>query len=65
MFVRTNFKKDSNKSKWEYSVCGSCSIVAFDGVGSWSFGNEFARNVVIFGVVSISSYHADNQKNNF
>ena len=34
LFFLTNFKKDSNKSKWEYSVCGWCSIVAFDGVGS-------------------------------
>ena len=24
--------------------------MAFDGTGSWSFGNDFARNVVIFGV---------------
>ena len=30
-----------------------------------SFGNGFARNVVIFGVDNISSSHTDNQKNNF
>ena len=28
--------------------------IPFDGVGSWNFGNDFARNVVIF-VVDISS----------
>ena len=32
---------------------------------SWKFGNEFARNVVIFGVDNSSSSHADNRKNNF
>ena len=39
--------------------------IAFDGVGSWSFGNGFARNDVIFGVDNISSPHADKRKNNF
>ena len=28
--------------------------IAFDGVGLWNFGNEFAKNVVIFGVDSSS-----------
>ena len=36
-----------------------------DGVGSWSFGNYFARNVVIFGVNNISLIHTDNHKNDF
>ena len=31
-----------------YSAYG----IAFDGAGSWDFGNEDARNVVIFGVNS-------------
>ena len=31
----------------------------------WSFGNDFARNVVIFDVDNKSSSHADNRKNNF
>ena len=30
-----------------------------------SFGNDFVRNVVIFGVDDSSSSHADNCKNNF
>ena len=33
--------------------------------GSWSFNNDFARNVVIFGVDNGSSSHSDNRKNNF
>ena len=37
----------------------------FDGVGSWSFGNGFARNVIIFGVDNNSASHAENRKNNF
>ena len=36
----------SDKPKCVYSGYG----IAFGGAGSWSFGNEFARNVVIFGV---------------
>ena len=31
----------------------------------WSFGNDCARNVIIFGVDNSSSSHADNRKNNF
>ena len=31
----------------------------------FSFGNDSARNVVIFGVDNTSSCHTDNQKNNF
>ena len=38
--------------------------IVFDGAGSWNFGNDFARNIVIFGVDN-SSLHADNYKNNF
>ena len=38
--------------------------IAFDSAGSWSFGNGFARNVVIFGVDNSSSSHV-NSCNNF
>ena len=37
--------------------------IVFDGTGSWNFGNDFARNVVIFIVDNSSSSHADNSKN--
>ena len=36
----------------------------FNRVRSWSFGNDFARNV-IFGFDKSSSSYADNWKNNF
>ena len=39
--------------------------IRFDGEGSWSFGNDFAGNVVFFGADNSSSSHADNQKQNF
>ena len=39
--------------------------IAFDGKSEWSFGNDFARNVIIFGVDNISSSHTDNLKNDF
>ena len=35
--------------------------IAFE--GSWSFGNEFARNVAIFGVNNSWSFYTDNGKN--
>ena len=39
-------------------------VIAFDGEGSWSFDNDFARNVVIFGVNHISlSYYVTNENN--
>ena len=38
---------------------------AFDGKGEWSFDNDYARNVIIFGVDNSSPSHADNLKNNF
>ena len=37
----------------------------FDGKDECSFGNDNARNVVIFNVDNSSSSHADNGKNNF
>ena len=38
--------------------------IAFDGTGSSSFGNDYARNVIMFGVDNNSS-HTDNRKNTF
>ena len=39
--------------------------MAFDGKDSWSFGNDYARNVVVFGVYNNLSFHANNQRNDF
>ena len=38
---------------------------AFDGTGLWSFGYDFARNVVTYAVVNNSLSHSDNLKNVF
>ena len=35
------------------------------GTGSWSFDNNFAKNVVIFGVNNSSLFHTVNCKNKF
>ena len=37
----------------------------FDSAGSFSFDNDFARNVIIFGVDNSYSSHSDSRKNNF
>ena len=39
--------------------------ITFDSTGSWSFGNDIARNVTIFGVDNSSSSYSENRKNNF
>ena len=53
--------RNSDESKFIYNSWG----IAFDGVDSWSFGNNFARNFVTFGVDNTSSSHANSQTNNF
>ena len=42
--------------KYVYSGYG----IAFDGKGKRRLGNDFARNVIIFGVDNSSSSHTDN-----
>ena len=39
--------------------------ITFDSAGFWSFDNDTARNVIVFGVDNNSSSHADNGKSNF
>ena len=46
LFGATNIVKGSDEEKYVYSGCG----ITFESTGSWSFGNDFARNVIIFGV---------------
>ena len=53
--------KDSDKCKYVYIGHG----IGFGGAGSWNFGNDFARNVVIFGVYNSSSSRSDNCESNF
>ena len=61
LFGATSVVKDSDTEKWVYSGYG----ITFDSVDSWSFDNDSAINVTIFGVDNSSSSHADNCKNNF
>ena len=61
LFGATNIAKNSNKEKYVYIGYG----IAFDGIGSWSFDSDFARNVVIFGIDNSSSSYTDNKKNDF
>ena len=49
------------KSKFIYNGQG----IAFDRAGQWSYGNDFARNVIIFAVDINSSSDTDNRKDNF
>ena len=60
-----NLYSQSCKKRSEKYIYLQCRGIAFDGEGSWSFGNDFARNVIIFGVDNNSSSHTDNRKNNF
>ena len=46
LFEVTNIVKNSNEEKYVYSGHG----VTFDSEGSWSFDNDFARNVITSGV---------------
>ena len=61
MFGPTNIVKTSEKENY---VCSGYGII-FDNADSRSFDNDFARNVIIFGVYKSSSSHSDNRKNNF
>ena len=61
LFGATNIIKSSDKEKWMYSGYE----IKFDSAGSQKFANEFASNIVMFGVSNNSSFHIDNRKNNF
>ena len=46
MFGATDLVKNSDKEKYVHNGYG----IAFDGKGKWSFGNDLAKNVIVFGV---------------
>ena len=52
----TNIVKNSCESERLYNGYG----VAFDGKSEWKFGNDKARNVLIFGVDNSLSSHTHN-----
>ena len=56
LFGVTNMVKNSYKENYVHSGCG----IAFDRVSFWSFDNDTAKNVIIFGVDNSSSSHSDN-----
>ena len=60
-FDATNTAKTIVEEKWMNIGNG----IAFDGKGSWNVDNNFAKNVVIFGVDNSSSSHAYTCRNNF
>ena len=60
-FAATNTVKDIDKEKFVYGRYG----IAFDGKGEWRHGNDYARNVIDFGVDNSSSSHTDNPKKYF
>ena len=57
----TNVVKNNDECICMYSGYG----IAFVGAVSWSFDNDFARNVVIFGVDNKSSSYSDFCKKSF
>ena len=63
MFGATNIVKikKENKERWVYSSYA----IAFDWKGDWNFGNDFARNVIIFGLDKSSLSHTNNRINYF
>ena len=61
LFGAPNVVKNSDKEKYVYSGYR----ITFDSVVSWSFGNDFDKNIIIFGANNSSSPHSDNRKNNF
>ena len=60
LFVATSIVKNSDIEKHVYSGYG----MTFDSVGSWSFNNDIARNVIVFLSDNSSSSHTDNCRNN-
>ena len=61
LFGATIIVKNSDKEKYVYSGYG----MTFDSAGSWSFDNDVARYVIIFGVDNSSSSYSDNAKITF
>ena len=61
MFGATDVVKNSDKEKWVFSGYW----ITFYGKHRWNFSNEFARNVLIFGIDKSLSSHGDNCKNNY
>ena len=60
LFGAVKVTKNSNVDKCNYSGYAIC----FDSRGTFSLGNGYAKNIIIFGCDLTSSAHADNRANN-
>ena len=60
MFGAVKLTKHVDIDQYKYSGYG----IEFDTKGFFSIGDEFGRNVIIFGVDMSSSPHTDNKKKN-
>ena len=58
MFGAVKLTKHIDVDQYKYSGYGT----GFDRKGFYSIGDEIGRNVIIFGVDTISSSHIDNKK---
>ena len=61
LFGATITVKNSDKEKYVYSGY----VIAVDRRDEWSFGSNYARNIIISGVDNSSSSHTDNLTNIF
>ena len=59
--MEQQYSKNRDKNKYVYSGYK----IADDEKSEWSFDNDYARNVIIFGVDNSSSSHTNNLQNNF
>ena len=58
LFGAVKLVRNTDTDKYKYSEYG----IRFDRRGTFSVGNGFGRNVIIFGVDTNSSVHVDNKK---
>ena len=63
-------KNTTNNFKFKNFLFGATNVysgygITFASAGSWSFNNDLARSIIIFGVNNSSLSHSDNCKNNF
>ena len=61
LFAATNIAANGDKKKYVYSGYG----ITFNGAGLWSFENDTAINVIIFGNDDSLFPYSDNRKNKF
>ena len=61
MFDTVKLLRNAIKSKFTFNDWA----IAFNGEDSWSFGNDFARNIVNFGVDDSPLSHTDDRENNY